>query len=126
MINDLKYWNDGLREMLPLNERAFNNTLVKTRALSLSEDAEDLEQISRSAHMVDGELYGHIWRAADMKSQRLHGKKNALTGQQVLGKELSKEDFIQIINSPGRELTSFLQSSFPFQHESLGLHAMDM
>jgi hypothetical protein len=116
LIKDLKYWNDGLREMLPLNERAFNNTLVKARALSLSEDAEDLEQISRSAHMVDGELYGHIWKAADIKSQRLHSKKNTVAGQQVLGKELSKEDFIQIINGPGRELTSYLQSSFPFRY----------
>jgi len=115
LINELKYWNDGLREMLPLNERAFNNTLVKARALSLSEDAEDLEQISRSAHMVDGELYGHIWKAADMKLQRLHSKKISLAEQQVLGKKLSKEDFTQIINGPGRELTSYLQSSFPFR-----------
>jgi hypothetical protein len=108
LITRLQYWNNNLREMLPPTEQSFNDTLVSTRALSLSEEAECLEQISNAAHLIDGTLYGNIWKAANIKSQRVHGKRSDLIGQKFCGMELSKEHFIKIIDEPERGLTSFI------------------
>jgi len=69
-INSLKYYNDGLREMLAPRERAFADAVVGVRAVSLSEDSAELTNIATAARGLTGQLYHDISTACAIKAER--------------------------------------------------------
>ena len=76
-INNLKYYNDGLREMLTPRERGFTDAVVGMRAVSLSENTAELTNIANAARGLDGRLYHDISTACAIKAERLQQQRAA-------------------------------------------------
>jgi hypothetical protein len=74
LIQQLKYWNDGLHDILPRKDRAFNSIMTQVRIVGMSENPEDLEGFEttcREAGTQENKLYKSIGACAKMKRERL-------------------------------------------------------
>jgi hypothetical protein len=110
LIDDLRYWNDNLREILPVSSRVFADALVNVRSLTLSDSPADLEGISDAAHSIDGELYQDISKAANWKVHRLQYRSTRLAQAAYIGTVLRREGFTKISQGKQREVTSYYKS----------------
>ena len=74
LIQQLKYWNDGLHDILPRQDRAFNSVMTQVRVVAMSENPDDLEGFETACRQVvaqENELYEGIGACAKMKRERL-------------------------------------------------------
>lgn len=119
LIQELQYWNNALREMLPPSERKFADSVVSMRTLALSNDAGALANIGNAAHEVDGQLYNDIYAACDIKAKRLQqppaNPSNSVTTSIELARErIAKiEELSQVSKDPCRQLTSYFSGTTP-------------
>jgi hypothetical protein len=74
LIQQLKYWNDGLHDILPRQDQTFNSIMTQVRVVGMSENPEDLEGFENTCRQLDtlqNKLYKAISAGARMKRERL-------------------------------------------------------
>jgi hypothetical protein len=86
LIQQLKYWNDGLRDILPIRDRAMNNVLTQVRVIGLSESPHVLMGIEHACSHVQSKdddqnrLYDDIRVGAKMKREALESENEDQVG----------------------------------------------
>lgn len=113
-VGQLKYWNDGLRELLPPQTRQFSDIDVQARVLSSTETVDALRSLEDASRMQEGMLYQEITKGARLKGQReLLGESN---GDNTVGCGLPRESFPpSLFKSPidgARLITSFFPGKY--------------
>ena len=126
LIQDLKYWNDALKDMLPLAERKFGDAVVNVRALALSENTMELREIGNAIHQIDGRLYDDISKGCAIKANQAEKEFVRSNRRSNESKELQPgrisnlDEMSKITTQPYRQLTEYLsgtQSSQPFDFQ---------
>ena len=115
LIGELTYWNDGLREMLPLDEQRFGDALLTTRALDFSDQSQELRIIGDAASKAD---YQDISKSSKLKLQKLETTKDSLTAAHSFQSKLQRQAFSRLPLEGKREITSYtLSTCLPFLFE---------
>lgn len=71
LVQQLRYWNDGLRDILPLQHQQAHSMMTQVRVLGHLNDQKELESVGKASRSISGSIYQDIYVCCGMKREKL-------------------------------------------------------
>ncbi|KAM0335463.1 hypothetical protein ACHAQA_000511 [Verticillium albo-atrum] len=71
LVQQLRYWNDGLRDILPLQHQLSHGMMTQVRVLGHLNDQRHLENVGNASKSIQGSIYQDIYMCCSMKKDKI-------------------------------------------------------
>ncbi|CRK43083.1 hypothetical protein BN1708_008942 [Verticillium longisporum] len=72
LVQQLRYWNDGLRDILPIQHQLSHGMMTQVRVLGHTNNHQALERVGNASRSISGAVYQDIYASCNMKKDKLN------------------------------------------------------
>lgn len=72
LVQQLRYWNDGLRDILPIQHQLSHGMMTQVRVLGHTNNHQALERVGNASRSISGTVYQDIYASCNMKKDKLN------------------------------------------------------
>ncbi|RNJ52776.1 hypothetical protein D7B24_002885 [Verticillium nonalfalfae] len=72
LVQQLRYWNDGLRDILPIQHQLSHGMMTQVRVLGHLNNHQALERVGNASRSISGTVYQDIYASCNMKRDKLN------------------------------------------------------